>query len=141
LFKLIFTQSYVAPDLNSAACLADTCCVWDYIQNDLVAMFSNSDGTCNDLARAAVRMGFHDAGAWSTTSGDGGADGSLVLSPDEINRSENNGLQEIRSEALAILSQYSSFSVGAADLVGVGREPIPISHYCMIFSEDNDAQS
>jgi catalase (peroxidase I) len=62
-------------------------------------------------------MGFHDAGAWSTTSGPGGADGSLVLSPDEINRSENNGLQEIRSKALALLAQYSTFSVGAADLV------------------------
>jgi hypothetical protein len=88
-----------------------------------VTLFSNSDGTCNDLARAAVRLGFHDAGAWSTTSGGGGADGSIVLSSDEINRSENNGLQAIRSQALAILSQYSSFNVGAADLVRVERNP------------------
>ena len=80
-------------------------------------MFSNSDGTCNDLARAAVRLGFHDAGAWSTSSGPGGADGSLVLSPDEITRSENNGLQDIRSQALSIMSKYSSFKIGAADLV------------------------
>lgn len=131
---LIHVQSYVAPDLNSAACAADTCCVWDYIQNDLVAMFSNSDGTCNDLARAAVRMGFHDAGAWSVTSGNGGADGSIVLSPDEINRSENNGLQQIRSDALAILSQYSSFNVGAADLVGDEKFQFSVSGCPVFFS-------
>lgn len=87
------------------------------MQTDLVAMFTNQDGTCNDLARAAVRLGFHDAGAWSKTSNTGGADGSLVLSPTEINRSENNGMQAIRSKALALLLKYAVWGVGAADLV------------------------
>jgi catalase (peroxidase I) len=86
------------------------------VQKDLVAMFTNQDGTCNDLARAAVRMGFHDAGAWSKTSRYGGADGSLVLSPSEINRSENNGMQAIRLKALALLVKYAIWGVGAADL-------------------------
>lgn len=64
-----------------------------------------------------MRLGFHDAGAWSTTSDYGGADGSLLLSSDEINRAENNGLQEIRSEGLRILDRYSSNGISAADLV------------------------
>lgn len=79
-------------------------------------MFTNSDGTCNDAARAAVRLGFHDAGAWSKTSGSGGADGSLILSIDEINRSENNGMQDIRLKAIALLAKYAAWGVGAADL-------------------------
>jgi len=82
-----------------------------------VKMFTNTNGTCNDLARAAVRLGFHDAGAWSKTSGFGGADGSLVLNFDEINRSENNGLQTIRLKALGLLAKYAAWGVGAADLV------------------------
>jgi manganese peroxidase len=80
-------------------------------------MFTNSDGTCNDLARAAVRMGFHDAGSWSKSSGSGGADGSLVLSIDEINRPENNGMQAVRLKAIALLAKYAAWGVGAADLV------------------------
>ncbi|KAJ5762475.1 heme peroxidase [Penicillium nucicola] len=110
------TKSYERPgDLESDACQADSCCVWDFIQQDLVPRFRDGNGTCNGLARAAVRLGFHDAGAWSTTSGAGGADGSLVLSSDEIDRPENNGLQEIRSEALRLLDRYPG--VSAADLV------------------------
>lgn len=64
-----------------------------------------------------MRLGFHDAGSWSTTSGTGGADGSLLLNSDEINRPENDGLQEIRSEGLRLLNKYSRHEVSAADLV------------------------
>lgn len=69
------------------------------------------------MARAAVRLGFHDAGAWSQSTGPGGADGSLLLNSDEIARSENNGLQDIRTYGLSLLTKYSHFGVGAADLV------------------------
>lgn len=110
-------QTYSAPSLYSFSCFKDTCCVWDYIQKDLVKLFTNADGTCNSLARKAVRLGFHDAAAWSKTSGSGGADGSLVLSWDEINRSENNGMQGIRTKALGILAQYALWGVGGADLI------------------------
>ncbi|KAG0648797.1 Versatile liquid phase peroxidase 2 [Hyphodiscus hymeniophilus] len=105
-------QTYVTPPLGSLGCLQDTCCVWNYVQADLVKMFTNADGSCNAAARTAVRLGFHDAGAWSTSSGAGGADGSLVLSPDEINRSENNGLQNIRDQALALIAKYAVWGVG-----------------------------
>jgi manganese peroxidase len=103
--------------LGSALCKADTCCVWDFVSNDAVQLFTNTSGTCNSLARAAVRLGFHDAGAWSVSTGPGGADGSLILNSDEIARSENNGLQDIRTVALSLLKKYEGFGVGAADLV------------------------
>jgi manganese peroxidase len=88
---------------------------------DLVKLFTDCDGTCNPLARAAIRMGFHDAGAWHLNASYGGADGSLLLSPDEIDRSENNGLQTWRNKALEILAKYAPFGVGAADLVQVAH--------------------
>lgn len=91
--------------------------MWDFVQRDLVDLFRDNNGTCSRLARSAVRLGFHDAGAWSTTSEFGGADGSLLLSPYEIDRNENNGLQDVRSMALRILNTYSQYGVGAADLV------------------------
>ena len=115
--KLMGLQTYVAPQLASPACRNDTCCVWNYIQSDLVQAFTNPNGTCNALARSAVRLGFHDAAAWSTSTGFGGADGSLVLSGTEINRYENNGLQEVRQYALTMLAKYHAWGVGAADLV------------------------
>lgn len=68
-------------------------------------------------ARAAVRMGFHDAGSWDKTSTSGGADGSLLLSPDEITRSENNGMQGVRLELLKVFAKYAIDGVEAADLV------------------------
>jgi manganese peroxidase len=116
--NLTLHQSYTPPGkLGSDACAADTCCVWDSVATDLVKLFTGSDGLCTDDARAAVRMGFHDAGAWSKTSGPGGADGSLLLSADEITRSENNGMQNIRIELLKVLAKYATFGVGGADLV------------------------
>lgn len=111
-------QSYNRPgDLGTALCQADSCCVWDFVQQELVESFRNRNGTCNGLARASVRLGFHDAGAWSRNSGAGGADGSLLLSSDEIDRPENDGLQEIRTKALQLLDKYSRYGVAAADLV------------------------
>jgi hypothetical protein len=111
-------KTYVAPgELGSTACAKDTCCVWNYVAADLVELYTNENGTCNDYARAAVRLGFHDACAWSLTTGPGGADGSLVLGADEINRPENNGLQTIRTTAQGFLTKYGRYGVGAADLV------------------------
>ncbi|QDS75246.1 hypothetical protein FKW77_000610 [Venturia effusa] len=111
-------KTYTSPGaLGSDACKADTCCVWDFVAADLVKLFTGSDGLCNDNARAAVRMGFHDAGSWERSSTSGGADGSLLLSADEITRSENNGMQNIRIELLKVLAKYVLDGVGAADLV------------------------
>ena len=80
-------------------------------------MFVDDSGQCTQPARAAVRLGFHDAAAWSSTAGFGGADGSLLISPTEINRPENAGLADIVNTGRQLLAKYAPFGVGAADLV------------------------
>jgi hypothetical protein len=111
-------QTYTAPGpLGSSACAADTCCVFDFLAAELVGLFLQSDGQCTEAARGAIRLGFHDAGAWSKTSGFGGADGSMLLSPDEIDRPENDGLQNTVALGQSLLAKYKGFGVGAADLV------------------------
>jgi hypothetical protein len=43
----------------------DPCCIWYAISADLTNDFLGRTGLCNNNARAAIRLGFHDAGAWS----------------------------------------------------------------------------
>ncbi|MBE7181448.1 MAG: hypothetical protein INR71_09615 [Terriglobus roseus] len=82
--------TYTVPGKKgSKACAADTCCIWSYIASDMQKKFSGASGRCNGMARAAVRMGFHDAGSWDKYQTHGGADGSLILAG-EISRAENN---------------------------------------------------
>jgi hypothetical protein len=79
-------------------------------------LFVDPNGQCNQNARAAIRLGFHEAGPWSKTSGYGGADGSFLLNPLEYLRPENKGLEAIRQKAVELLAKYAIFGVGAADL-------------------------
>ena len=60
----------------------------------MTAKFKGDSGRCNLYARGAVRLGFHDAGAWKKGMTDGGADGSMIIT-DEITRPINRGLEEI----------------------------------------------
>lgn len=84
------------------------------VSAELTSLFKEANGNCNDLARAAVRLGFHDAGSWSQSSTHGGADGSLIMNFGEENRPENNGLQNIRNVLRTVQAKYN---VGYADLV------------------------
>lgn len=108
------------PDMDSTACRRSSCCAWTYVTRDMAATFRSADGACNELARQAVRMGFHDAGAWNSTSAFGGADGSIVFNDTEFNRVENKGMQDIRPVYQAWYAKYSAHGVGMADLVQVG---------------------
>ncbi|KAF2869055.1 ligninase LG6 precursor [Massariosphaeria phaeospora] len=92
----------------------ESCCAWWGVSNELTKQFKGADGQCNDNARAAVRLGFHDAGAWDKNSPNGGADGSILMDFGEEARPENNGLQGIRTLLRGVQSQYR---VGYADLV------------------------
>lgn len=88
----------------------------------MTAKFTGPTGRCNDWARAAIRLGFHDAGTWSSNlsaSGQdfGGADGSIILSGTEINRKENNGLQNIAKQ---MTTWQKQFGVSMADLIQYG---------------------
>jgi hypothetical protein len=104
--------------VDECATSADPCCNWYLISQYLTSQFKESDGQCNDMARAAIRLGFHDAGTWSKTLAEngqdfGGADGSFVLFG-ENTRGENAGLDDIYNFAIDL---WSSYPVGMADLI------------------------
>ncbi|KAI4634347.1 hypothetical protein J4E83_001665 [Alternaria metachromatica] len=103
----------------------DKCCVWYDVSAELTKLFVDpKDKQCNDNARAAVRMGFHDAGSWDKNALNGGADGSLLMDFGEHERPENNGLQSIRTKLRDVQSKYK---VGYADLVQYAHNHATIS--------------
>ena len=110
------TWDTAIPAKGTPECAADTCCIWQYIVDDMVKDFKGTSGRCTQLARGAVRQGFHDAASWDLNSTHGGADGSLILA-NEITRSENDGLQQIINYTLSIYEQYKDFGIGMADLI------------------------
>ncbi|KAG9192208.1 manganese peroxidase [Alternaria panax] len=103
---------------------ADKCCVWYDVSAELTKQFVGADKQCNDNARAAVRMGFHDAGSWDKNAPNGGADGSLLMDFGEEKRPENNGLQSIRTLLRGVQAKYK---VGYADLVQYAHNHATIS--------------
>jgi hypothetical protein len=88
--------------------------VWNTVSTELAQLFTaGSAPQCNDLARAAIRLVFHDCGTWDTTQGlRGGCDGSLVLT-DELGRAENRGLQTVAAKVVELAGKYG---VSAADM-------------------------
>ncbi|KAI0405182.1 peroxidase [Xylaria palmicola] len=112
------------PPLDSAACAEDTCCVWKYIADEMTELFRGESGRCTKWARMAVRLGFHDAGAWSkaTAHQGGGADGSICLT-DEYLLPENGGLEDICPQMLAWYDKWRNqkgFNISMADLIQMG---------------------
>lgn len=80
--------------------------VWTDVGNELADLFVTGL-VCNDLARAAIRAGFHDC-----FTGDG-CDGSLILA-DELANANNNGLQEVCGTLEGIATSHD---VGVADMI------------------------
>ncbi|KAF2791490.1 class II peroxidase, partial [Melanomma pulvis-pyrius CBS 109.77] len=114
---------------GSDKCKADTCCIWAHLSTELTAAFRGPSGRCNKFARAAVRLGFHDAGAWSQVLANngqdfGGADGSIALSRGEMSRPENNGLQDIVARARI---WQKAFGVGMGDLIQFAAQHAVVS--------------
>jgi hypothetical protein len=88
-------STYAVPgELGTPSCMQDTCCVWKYVADEMAEKFKGDSNRCNLYARGAVRLGFHDAGAWKKGMTSGGADGSMILT-DELSRDINRGLEEI----------------------------------------------
>lgn len=107
-------STYTPPAaLASAACTQSTLCIWSHIIGDLSTAFTD----CTALARGAIRQGFHDAAAWDRDSAYGGADGSLLLSDDELARPENRGLEDIAAQTKAWHGRYAGYNISMADLV------------------------
>ncbi|KAJ7836420.1 heme peroxidase [Mycena leptocephala] len=81
-------------------------------------------GRCGDNARAAVRLAFHDAGTFSlalqaNALPTGAADGSILVDPNEVLRSENNGLQNIVSLLKPMPAQFGVAPGDVLHLAGV----------------------
>ncbi|OAA60800.1 ligninase H2 precursor [Cordyceps fumosorosea ARSEF 2679] len=111
-------STYTPPPRDSSACAADTCCIWKYIAEDLHAAMVGTAGRCNKLARGAVRLGFHDAGGWSRSTGPGGgADGSILLANECEERRENGGLLPICAQMRTWWASYKPYGISLADLV------------------------
>ena len=97
--------------------------IYTTLSKDLTTSFKGPDGLCTDMARAAVRFAFHDAGTYSQSQtfvapAGGGADGSLLLNSEEITRAESNGLQTYYNFLLGkYTNTYKAKGVGAADLI------------------------
>ena len=109
------SQKTIAParPTSTAACAKDACCGWYNISSDLTSYY----GGCSDNARAAIRLGFHDAGGWDKTKTFGGADGSMVLFK-EYTRAENNGLQNISQQMQTFYNKYHTvYNISMADLI------------------------
>lgn len=108
------TDVYQVPDTqDSQRCRDDECCRWSYA----VRMFQQTYAGCNDLARQAIRLGFHDAATWNISTPTGGADGSVVLNDEEAARFENKGLQDIIAQMKQWHDQLQRYDVGMADLI------------------------
>lgn len=110
------------PDKDSAECARDKCCIWKYIANDMRGSMTSLFGLgCNDLARGAVRLGFHDAGTWSKGTGrKGGADGSILLADECEKRQDNRGLEKICAQTRVWFNKYKSYGISMADLIQMG---------------------
>ncbi|CAK7227238.1 hypothetical protein SCUCBS95973_006472 [Sporothrix curviconia] len=92
--------------LNSEACRQDACCVWSYI----VPAMSTST-----IVPAFARDG---------SVGSGGADGSILLSAGELQRSENRGMGDYGNLVLSWRDEFGAYAgpggVTVADLIQVG---------------------
>ncbi|TLS27629.1 hypothetical protein PpBr36_04335 [Pyricularia pennisetigena] len=116
------------PDMGTPACRADVCCIWWYVGYDMYDMFTARDGSCTKAAQAAIRLGFHDAAGWSKgTAPIGGADGSIVLAPEEMARRDNRGLAEIVDQMQEWYDYYNEYGVGMADLIQFGATVAAVS--------------
>lgn len=82
--------------------------VWRQIGEELKHWFIDDEDLCTDLAAQAVRLPFHDC--FPT----GGCDGSIILSNECTNRTDNQQLIPI----CGVLYKMSlDYGVGAADLI------------------------
>ncbi|KAI1342182.1 ligninase H2 [Xylariaceae sp. FL0016] len=112
------------PPLNSTACAQDTCCVWKYIADEMTDLFRGESGRCTRWARMAIRLGFHDAAAWSLPTADqgGGADGSICLT-DEFTEAENSGLEDMCFQMRDWFAEWhddKGWDISMADLIQMG---------------------
>ncbi|KAM0722233.1 hypothetical protein Q7P37_001674 [Cladosporium fusiforme] len=116
------TSIPACPTSNPTTCPS----FWTSVVADLAPSMRDTKGECTDFARAAIRYAFHDAATFSNklpfyAPAAGGADGSLLLSANEINRADNDGLHDYHATLKQKFSTYQSlgYCLSAADLIQV----------------------
>ncbi|KAK1532858.1 peroxidase [Colletotrichum costaricense] len=115
------------PPKNSAECREDECCIWKYIVDDMAAQMVGNAGRCNNVARGAIRLGFHDAASWSKSTGGTGADGSIILANECKTRSDNKGLEEICDIMEGWFAKYKRYKISMADLIQTASNVATVS--------------
>ncbi|CAK7229893.1 hypothetical protein SCUCBS95973_007384 [Sporothrix curviconia] len=115
-FISTMSTSTSSTSTTSATPSPASCSVWAQVGKAVQPSFRDGNG-CSALARGAIRLGFHDAGAWNTSVAWGGADGSILLNASELARSENAGLGDIATQTIAWYNQWKGQGVGMADLI------------------------
>ena len=127
--------------LASPKCKADTCCAWAFISMQLTNLFRGQSGRCNRYARAAIRLGFHDAGTWEEGLDYGGADGSIILAKEEMGRKDNKGLQDIVRVLGGLHRQmFKQHGVGMADFIQFAAKHAVVSTYNPLLSSQTHRQ-
>ncbi|KAI5866735.1 putative class II peroxidase [Durotheca rogersii] len=104
-----FTPVVLFATLAARRCFAAAVCpsVWGDVAEDLKSSFVDGDGKCNDNARGAIRLSFHDCFP-------GSCDGSIILTDECTARIENSQLVNICS---IVGDKANQFNVGVADLI------------------------
>ncbi|KAJ3147435.1 hypothetical protein HDU86_007985 [Geranomyces michiganensis] len=74
-------------------------------------------GPCGAVARAAVRLAFHDAGTYNKNDKSGGPNGSILRFSDEALATQNNYLNSVIEAMQRVFSQFEAFGVTRADIV------------------------
>ncbi|KAI1209813.1 class II peroxidase [Annulohypoxylon truncatum] len=100
---VLFTALVASSGLVRAQCPA----VWTDVAAELKTTFIDSSGNCNDDARAAIRLSFHDCFP-------GACDGSIILADECTDRGENAQMIGICS---TLGTMATNFTVGTADLI------------------------
>ena len=111
------------PKITTEQCKKDTCCVWKHMSDEMERLFRGRSGRCTKWARFAVRLGFHDSGAWQKDMSFGGADGSVAIFDEELKAPENKGLSEMIMKVRELYAkyhdQYGFEDVTHADIIQV----------------------
>lgn len=97
--------------------------VWSEVATDLKASFVETNGTCNDDARAAIRLSFHDCFP-------GACDGSIILANECTDRAENTQMVDICS---TIGSKATEYNVSTADMIQFAAGMLD-AHFVVDFS-------
>ncbi|KAL0579393.1 fungal class II heme-containing peroxidase [Marasmius crinis-equi] len=86
-------RAVTCPDGKNSAS-NEACCALFPIVDVLQQKFFDG-GECGEEAHESLRLTFHDAIAFSPNNGGGGADGSILDFPEELDIPANNGLKDI----------------------------------------------